>query len=270
IEAQINQWILECHGARVAVMPIGEAKAKGAIAMFGEKYGEQVRVIDFPGVSLELCGGTHVQNTAEIGLFKIISESGVAAGIRRIEGVAGQAVNDYLQVRDQITKELSDRFKVKPDQILERVNSLQAELKNTQKQVESLKQAIALNSAEQLLSGAEQVGKFQVLVAELPDLEADGLKTAAEMLLRKLTHGAVVLGSAPQSDRVNLVAAFSGEVNAKGVQAGKLIGAIAKITGGGGGGRSNFAQAGGKDASKLGAALEQAAQELKQKLLINS
>lgn len=267
VEAQINQWILEGHGAKVAVMPIAAAKAQGAIAMFGEKYGAQVRVVDFPGVSIELCGGTHVQNTAEIGLFKIVAESGVAAGIRRIEAVAGQAVRDYLQVRDQITKELSDRFKVKPEEILERVHSLQQELKATQKQMESLKQAIALNQAAKLLDQqVEQVGRFQILVAELPELDADGLKAAAEMLINKLTDGVVVLGSAPQPDRVNLVAACSGAVNQQGIQAGKLIGAIAKITGGGGGGRANFAQAGGKDASKLSAALAQAHLELHQKL----
>jgi alanyl-tRNA synthetase len=262
IESQVNNWILEAHNSIITVMPIAEAKAKGAIAMFGEKYGAEVRVIDIPGVSIELCGGTHVKNTAEIGLFKIVSEAGVAAGVRRIEAVSGQAVMDYLEIREEITKELSDRFKVKPEQILERVNNLQAELKNAQKEMESLKQEIALNAAEKLLSQVEQIGKYQILIAELPNLDGDGLKAAAEMLIAKLDRGAVVLGSAPQPDKVNLVAAFSSSANQAGLQAGKLIGAIAKITGGGGGGRSNFAQAGGKDATKLSEALESARSQI--------
>src|SRR5205085_7310875 len=122
---------------------IDEAKRRGAIAMFGEKYGDEVRVIDFPGVSMELCGGTHVHNTAEIGVFKIVSETGIAAGIRRIEAVAGPAVLDYLNVRDKVVRELSDRFKAKPEELPERITSIQSELKTTQKQLEALKQELA-------------------------------------------------------------------------------------------------------------------------------
>lgn len=266
IEAQINNWILEAHTSIITVMPIAEAKAKGAIAMFGEKYGAEVRVIDIPGVSIELCGGTHVKNTSEIGLFKIVSEAGVAAGVRRIEAVTGQAVMDYLEIREEITKELSDRFKVKPEEVLERINNLQLELKNVQKELELLKQTIAIGEAEKLFSQVEMIGKFAILVAELKNQDAEGLKAAAEMLLSKLENGAILLGSAPQSDKVNLVAAFSSSVNQKGLQAGKLIGAIAKITGGGGGGRANFAQAGGKEASKLNEALEAARSQIRSQI----
>jgi len=124
VEEQVNTWIAEAHTAIVEVMPIDEAKSRGAIAMFGEKYGAEVRVIDFPGVSMELCGGTHVSNTAEIGLFKIISETGVASGIRRIEAVAGPAVLDYLNVRDAVVRDLSERFKVKPEEVPDRITSL--------------------------------------------------------------------------------------------------------------------------------------------------
>jgi alanyl-tRNA synthetase len=133
VELQINNWIAEAHSAKVAVMPLEDAKSKGAIAMFGEKYAADVRVIDFPGVSMELCGGTHVSNTNEIGLFKIVSETGIAAGIRRIEAIAGQAVLDYLAVREAVTKDLSDRFKTKIEEIPDRVTVLQTELKNAQK-----------------------------------------------------------------------------------------------------------------------------------------
>jgi alanyl-tRNA synthetase len=263
VEELVNTWITEAHPATVEVMPIAEAKAKGAVAMFGEKYGAEVRVIDFPGVSMELCGGTHVNNTAEIGVFKIISEAGVASGIRRIEAVAGNAVLDYLNVRDRVVKELSDKFKAKPEEILDRINTLQSELKANQKQLESLKGELAIVKSEQLLDRAETVGEFKLLVAELGDVDGLALQTAAERLLHKLGEGAIVLASTPEADKVSLVAAFSKGVNAKGLQAGKFIGAIAKICGGGGGGRPNLAQAGGKDVSKVKEALETAKTELK-------
>jgi alanyl-tRNA synthetase len=243
-------------------MPIEAAKAKGAIAMFGEKYGDEVRVIDFPGVSMELCGGTHVSNTAEIGVFKIVSETGVAAGIRRIEAVAGSAVLDYLNVRDKVVRELSDRFKAKPEELTERITNLQNELKTSQKQLEALKQELALAKSDQLLAQAESVGEFKILVATMGEVDPDALKTAAERLQQKLGESAVVLASVPEADKVSLVAAFSKGVNEKGLQAGRFIGAIAKLCGGGGGGRPNLAQAGGRDASKLAEALSSAREQL--------
>ncbi|MCU0570504.1 MAG: alanine--tRNA ligase [Oculatellaceae cyanobacterium Prado106] len=262
VETQINTWIAEAHSAAVEVMPIQEAKQRGAIAMFGEKYGDQVRVIDFPGVSMELCGGIHVGNTAEIGLFKIISETGVASGIRRIEAVAGGAVLEYLNVRDKVVRELGDRFKVKPEELGDRITALQTELKTTQKQLEAAKAELAIAKSDQLLSQAETLGNFSLLVTELPGVDAESLKTVAERLLQKLGEGAVVLGSVPEPEKVSLVAAFSPGVNQKGLQAGKFIGAIAKICGGGGGGRPNLAQAGGRDASKLSEALAKAHEDL--------
>jgi alanyl-tRNA synthetase len=262
IESQVNTWISEAHSADISVMSLNEAKAKGAIAMFGEKYSEQVRVLDFPGVSMELCGGTHVSNTAEIGAFKIISESGIASGVRRIEAVAGPAILDYLNVRDTVVKELSDRFKAKPEELTERISTLQTELKTTQKELESLKGELAVLKSDKLLDLAETVGDYQILVAEIPQVDPEALKTAAERLLHKLKSGAVVLASVPEPDKVSLIAAFSSEVQKKGLQAGKFIGNIAKICGGGGGGRPNLAQAGGRDASKLPQVLELAKAEL--------
>lgn len=265
IEEQINTWIAEGHEAEIAVMPIAEAKAKGAIAMFGEKYGAQVRVVDYPGVSMELCGGTHVQNTAEIGLFKIISETGIASGIRRIEAVAGASVLEYLQVRDKVVRELGDRLKAKPEELPDRIINLQNELKATQKELEAVKQELAIGKSEQLVRTAETVGSYQIIVAQM-DVDAASLKKSAETLLQKLGTGAVVLGSVPASEKVSLVAAFSKEVNQKGLQAGKFIGEIAKICGGGGGGRPNLAQAGGRDPSKLKQALETARKQLLESL----
>jgi alanyl-tRNA synthetase len=266
IEEQVNTWIAEAHTADVAVLPLEEAKRRGAIAMFGEKYGDEVRVIDFPGVSMELCGGTHVSNTAEIGVFKIVSETGISSGVRRIEAVAGPAVLDYLNVRDKVVRELSDRFKAKPEELPERITNIQNELKASQKQLEAIKQELALAKSDQLLAKAESVGEFKILVALMEDVDPDGLKTAAERLQQKLGESAVVLGSVPEADKVSLVAAFSKGVNTKGLQAGKFIGGIAKLCGGGGGGRPNFAQAGGRDASKLAEALESAQQQLQSEL----
>ncbi|MDH6101707.1 alanine--tRNA ligase [Chrysosporum ovalisporum ANA283AFssAo] len=262
IEQQVNTWISEAHTAHVAILPLAEAKNRGAVAMFGEKYGEEVRVIDFPGVSMELCGGTHVSNTAEIGIFKIISEAGVASGVRRIEAVSGPAILDYLNVRDKVVKDLSDRFKVKPEELPERITTVQNELRNSEKQIATLKSQLAIAKSDSLLQTVEPVGNHQILVAPMEDVDPESLKNAAERLLQKIGNGAVVLGSIPEAGKVSIVAAFSPEVNKKGLQAGKFVNAIAKICGGGGGGKPNLAQAGGRDASKLPEALARAHSDL--------
>ncbi|MDV3000816.1 MAG: Alanine--tRNA ligase [Chroococcopsis gigantea SAG 12.99] len=263
VEEQINTWIAEAHDTFISVMALEEAKSQGAIAMFGEKYAQEVRVIDVPGVSMELCGGTHVNNTAEIGLFKIISESGIASGIRRIEAVAGPAVLGYLNEREKIVKDLCDRFKVKPDEITDRITSLQSELKSTGKQLETVKQELAIVKSEQILSAVESVGEFKLLVASMGDIDPNGLMAAAERLQQKIGEGAVILASIPEANKVSLVAAFSTKVvKDKKLQAGKFIGEIAKICGGGGGGRPNLAQAGGKDSSQLPKALDRAREQL--------
>ena len=266
IETLINGWIAEAHSLEVQEMAIEKAKAAGAVAMFGEKYADVVRVVDVPGVSMELCGGTHVSNTAEIGLFKIVSESGVAAGIRRIEAVAGAAVLAYLNERDAVVKQLGERFKAQPAEIVDRVLTLQSELKASQKALASAREELALAKSAALASQAEAIGDFQVLISRLDGVEGGGLQSAAQGLVDQLGEGAaVVLGGLPDpSDlgKVILVAAFGKGVIAKGQQAGKFIGAVAKACGGGGGGRPNLAQAGGRDGAALDAALEQAKGEL--------
>ncbi|MEO1376907.1 MAG: alanine--tRNA ligase [Cyanobacteria bacterium J06635_10] len=267
VESQVNNWIAEAHSAKIEVLPIAEAKARGAVAMFGEKYGEEVRVIDFSGVSMELCGGTHVSNTADIGVFKIISEAGISSGVRRIEAVSGPAILDYLNVRDHVVKDLSERFKVKPEEIPDRITTLQTELRNAQKEVEKIKGQLAIAKSDSLLEIVESVGEFKYLVAKMEGVDAESLKTAAERLQQKIgNNAAVVLGSALEEGKVSLVAAFGKDINQKGVQAGKFIGAVAKMCGGGGGGRPNLAQAGGRDASKLPEALEKAKGDLKASL----
>jgi alanyl-tRNA synthetase len=263
VEEQINTWIAEAHDTYTTVMALEAAKHQGAIAMFGEKYGAEVRVIDIPSVSMELCGGTHVRNTAEIGLFKIISETGIASGIRRVEAVAGPAVLAYLNERDRVVRDLCDRFKVKPEEIPDRVTALQSDLKTAQKQLEAVKQELAIALADGLVAKAESVGEFKLLIAKMVDIDPNALMSAAERLQQKLGEGVVILASVPEADKVSLVAAFSPKViQEKGLQAGKFIGSIAKICGGGGGGRPHLAQAGGRDASKLAEALATAKTQL--------
>jgi alanyl-tRNA synthetase len=171
-------------------------------------------------------------------------------------------VLEYLNVRDAVVRELSDRFKAKPEELPERVTNLQTELKTTQKQLEALKSELALAKSAQLLDQAETVGEFKLLVAELPGVDPASLQTAAERLAQQLGEGVVVLGSSPEEQKVSLVAAFSPNVVKKGLQAGKFIGVIAKICGGGGGGRPNLAQAGGRDPGKLQEALAEAKRQL--------
>ncbi|MBV2352403.1 alanine--tRNA ligase [Synechococcus sp. HK05] len=266
IESLINGWISEAHSLEVQEMAIEKAKAAGAVAMFGEKYADVVRVVDVPGVSMELCGGTHVANTAEIGLFKIVSESGVAAGIRRIEAVAGPAVLAYLNERDGVVKQLGERFKAQPAEIVERVGQLADELKASQKALAAAREELALAKSAALMAQAVALGEHQLLVARLDGVEGGGLQSAAQGLVDQLGDAAaVVLGGLPDPadlGKVILVAAFGKAVIAKGQQAGKFIGGIAKACGGGGGGRPNLAQAGGRDGAALDGALEQARTEL--------
>jgi len=272
IEALINGWIAGAHTLQVAEMAIEQAKAAGAVAMFGEKYADVVRVVDVPGVSMELCGGTHVANTAEIGLFKIVSENGVAAGIRRIEAVAGPAVLAYLNERDAVVKQLGERFKAQPAEIVERVGQLAEELKATQKALAAARGELAAAKASALAAQVEAVGAgldgspFQLLVARLDGVEGAGLQGAAQSLADQLGDGAaVVLGGLPDPadlGKVILAAAFGQAVIAAGPKAGAFIGGLAKACGGGGGGRPNLAQAGGRDGAALDGALEQARAEL--------
>ena len=271
LEALINGWIAEAHSLEVQEMAIEAAMAAGAVAMFGEKYADVVRVVDVPGVSMELCGGTHVANTAEIGLFKIVSEAGVASGIRRIEAVAGPAVLAYLNERDVVVKQLSERFKVQPAEITARVAGLQEELKGATKALAAARSELAVAKAAALAAQAEAIGEHQLLVARLDGVDGGGLQSAAQGLADQLGDGAaVVLGGLPDpSDlgKVILVAAFGKAVVAKGQKAGQFIGGVAKLCGGGGGGRPNLAQAGGRDGAALDGALEQAKSSLQQELL---
>jgi alanyl-tRNA synthetase len=276
IEALINGWIADAHALEVQEMEIERARAAGAVAMFGEKYGDVVRVVDVPGVSMELCGGTHVANTAEIGIFKIVGESGVAAGIRRIEAVAGPAVLAWVAERDRVVRELGDRFKAQPGEIVERVAQLSEELKATGKALAAARSELAVAKAAALAGQAQAVAPagggapFQLLVSRLDGVDGAGLQSAAQGLVDQLGEGAaVLLGGLPEPadpGKVVLVAAFGPAVVAKGPKAGAFVGGVAKRCGGGGGGRPNLAQAGGRDGGSLDLALQEAEQQLREAL----
>ncbi len=271
IEALINGWIADAHDLEVREMALEQARAAGAVAMFGEKYADVVRVVDVPGVSMELCGGTHVANTAEIGLFKIVGESGVAAGIRRIEAVAGPSVLAYLNERDRVVRALGDRLKAQPGEIVDRVAALQEELKTTGKALAQVRSELAVAKAGALVRAAEPLGDYRLLVSRLDGVDGAGLQNAAQGLQEQLGVGAaVVLGGLPDpadAGKVVLVAAFGPAVVAAGPKAGAFIGGIARLCGGGGGGRPQLAQAGGKDGAALDGALTMALEDLRGLLL---
>ncbi|KAL8158994.1 hypothetical protein V2J09_000531 [Rumex salicifolius] len=264
VEGLINGWIGDSTLLQTEVMALDVAKKAGAIAMFGEKYGEQVRVVEVPGVSMELCGGTHVTNTSEIRGFKIISEQAVASGIRRIEAVAGDAFVEYVTARDAYMKKLCSILKVKAEEVTSRVESLTEELRSARNEVCAARAQVAIYKASSLTSKAINVGNIRVLVASMDDVDAESLKSAAEHLINNTLPdpAAVVLGSSPGEGKVSLVAAFSPGVVKLGIQAGKFIGPIAKLCGGGGGGRPNFAQAGGRNPHNLLSSLDNAREEL--------
>lgn len=262
IELLINGWIGDATLLQTKVMALDDAKRAGAIAMFGEKYGEQVCVVEVPGLSMELCGGTHVGNTSEIRGFRIISEQAVASGICRIEAVAGEAFIEYVITRDNYMKELCSTLKVKAEEVTSRVEALLDELRQARNEVSAARSKVAVYNASSIMNKAFVVGaskSIRVIVESMDDTDADALKSAAEFLVNNLEYpAAVILGSSPGEGKVSLVAAFTPEVVKMGVQAGKFIGPIAKLCGGGGGGKPNFAQAGGKRPENLLAALDKA------------
>ena len=270
IESLVNSWILENHPIQVKQMEKDEALKAGALAMFGEKYGDIVRVVDVPGVSMELCGGTHVRKTSDVGSFKIISELGISSGIRRIEALSGQLVLDYLKERDDTVNKLSDLLKASPSQLFERVNSLQSELINKNKEIQKMKDEIAYFKYSSLSSSANKIGLFSLIISQLDGLDGNSLQSAALDLTSKLgDKSVVILGGIPDKENRKLlfVVSFGEDLVKRGMHAGKLINDISRICSGGGGGKPNFAQAGAKDIDKLNDALEYARKDLRTKLL---
>ena len=269
IETLVNSWIMENHILEIKNMSKSEALEKGAVAMFGEKYDDEVRVVNVPGVSMELCGGTHVKTTSELGSFKIISEEGISAGVRRIEALSGQSALDYFSDRNALVNQLSDLLKANPNQLFERVNNLQSELINKNKEIQKMKDEIAYFKYSSIKSSAEIVNSFSILVNQIDGLDGNSLQSAALNLTSHLGNKAIViLGGIPNPENRKLLFVVSlGDDAVKiGLHAGKLINEIARICSGGGGGKPNFAQAGAKDIDKLSDALDYAKNYLQKTL----
>jgi len=265
VEKLVNEKIAESIPVDTKVMSIEEAKKSGAMALFGEKYGDEVRVVGMGEFSKEFCGGTHVKNTGMIGQFKIISENGVAAGIRRIEAITGNNVIKYYENLENTIAEAAKLLKASPDKLVEKAKHLMEELKSLQSENESLKNKAAKEALGDVMDKVVEIGGVKVLAVDIPDTDGNELRNLGDELKNKLGEGLIFLASA-KDGKVNLVAmATDGAVKA-GVHAGNLIKAVAPIVGGGGGGRPNMAQAGGKLPEKKADAVKAVADEVKKQL----
>lgn len=255
IETLVNQRILDNIEVTKQEMSFDEAKKKGAMAFFSEKYGERVRVVDVPGFSTELCGGTHVGRTGDIGLFKIESEASVASGVRRIEAVSGEGSIQKVYQEEETLKEVGQLLKSAPAEIATKVQAMLDEMKAKDKELSSLKSKLAGSLVDEVLGRKKDVKGVSLVVARTDELDAEGMRQLIDTLKSKMGSGVIVLGSG-KPDQIAFIAGVTKDLTGK-VKAGDIVKEVAKITGGGGGGRPDLAQAGGKDASKVDEALRQ-------------
>ena len=258
-EALVNKEIQAALPVTTQIMGIEEAKKTGAMALFGEKYGDEVRVVSMGDFSVELCGGTHVANTANITLFKIVSEAGVAAGVRRIEALTGNNVIAYYRQMEENLHTIAKTLKTSPAEITEKITHLQKEVKELQSENESLKSKMAQDSLGNVMDQVVEVKGVKVLASAVDGVDMNGLRDLGDQLKEKLGEGVVVLASA-KDGKVSLLAMATQGAMDKGAHAGNLIKAAAAIVGGGGGGRPNMAQAGGKNPDKIPEAIAKVAE----------
>lgn len=261
VEAIVNEEIAANLPVVTEVLTIEEAKKTGAMALFGEKYGEKVRVVEIGDFSKEFCGGTHVKNTGAIGNFKIISENGVAAGVRRIEALTGAGVTKYYAELEERLNEAAKVVKATPATLVEKCEHLMAELKALQSENESLKSKAAKDALGDVMNQVVEVKGVKLLATSVPGVDMNGLRDLGDQLKDKLGDGVVVLAS-ELDGKVNLIAMATDGAQAKGAHAGNLIKGIAALVGGGGGGRPNMAQAGGKNPAGIPNAIAEAAKVL--------
>jgi alanyl-tRNA synthetase len=265
VEAIVNEEIRAGLEVETKIMGIEEAKKTGAMALFGEKYGDEVRVVCMGDFSKELCGGTHVRNTSEIATFKLVSESGIAAGVRRIEALTGDGVFAYYKETEKELAEAAALLKTSPSGVLEKIRTLQAELKSVQSENESLKSRLAKDALGDVMDQVCEIEGVKFLPAKLEGVDMNGLRELGDQLREKIGEGVVLLASVNEG-KVSLMAAVTDGAMKRGAHAGNLIKGIAALVGGGGGGRPNMAQAGGKNPSGVDAALAQAKEVLKAQL----
>ena len=261
VEEIVNEKIAENLPVETKIMTIEEAKKTGAMALFGEKYGETVRVVQMGEFSKEFCGGTHVASTGMIGSFKILSESGVAAGVRRIEAVTGSNVTAYYQKMEEQLNTASKVLKTTPANLVERCEHLMAELKALQSENDSLKSKAAKEALGDVMDQVQEVRGVKLLASKVSGVDMNGLRDLGDQLKEKLGDGVVVLVSENEG-KVNLIAMATDGAMAKGAHAGNLIKGIAALVGGGGGGRPNMAQAGGKNPAGIDNAIAECAKVL--------
>ena len=258
VETLVNKEIRAALPVTTDVMSIEEAKKSGAMALFDEKYSENVRVVSMGDFSKELCGGTHVANTSEILAFKILSESGIAAGVRRIEALTGDAVFAYYKEQETQLANAAKLLKTKPEAVSEKIEHLYAEIKALQSENEALKSKAAKDALGDVMNQVQEINGVKLLAARVDDVDMNGLRDLGDQLKEKLGDGVVVLASV-KDGKVSLMATATDEAQKKGAHAGNLIKAIAAIVGGGGGGRPGMAQAGGKNPAAVDDAIKEAA-----------
>ena len=265
IEAIVNSKIAEDIEVKTDVCSIEEAKKSGAMALFGEKYGSTVRVVSAGDFSKELCGGTHVSHTGQIQNFKIMSESGIAAGVRRIEAITGENVIAYYNKLEQELNDAAAIVKTTPAMLLDKLNSLMKEMKALQSENESLKAKAARSALGDVMDKLTEVKGVKLLATKVPGVDMNGLRDLGDSLKEKIGEGVILLAS-EKDGKVNLVAMATDEAQKRGAHAGNLIKGIAALVGGGGGGRPNMAQAGGKNPAGIEACLEEAKKVIESQL----
>ena len=264
-EMLVNEEIAKNSEVVTKVMNLEEAKATGAMALFGEKYENDVRVVSMGDFSKELCGGTHVKNTGMITTFKIVSEAGVAAGVRRIEALTGDGVFRYYHEIEQELAEVAKAAKSTPDKLKEKIEHMLAEIKTLQSEVESLKSKAAKDALGDVMNQVKEVNGIKLLATAVEDVDMNGLRELGDQLKEKLGQGVIVIASSANG-KVNLVAMATEEAMSKGAHAGNLIKGIAALVGGGGGGRPNMAQAGGKNPAGIPDAIAKVEEVLKEQI----
>jgi alanyl-tRNA synthetase len=262
VEAIVNEKIAEAIPVTTDVMSIEEAKKTGAMALFGEKYGDTVRVVSMGDFSKEFCGGTHVANSSNIALFKIVSESGVAAGTRRIEALTGNGVLKYYANLEEELREAAKAAKTEPAQLVKRIHSMNDEIKALSAENEKLKAELANNALGDVTGDAVEVNGVKFIATKVDNVDMNELRNLGDKLKTQIGSGVVLIVSAQGADKVNMIAMATDDAVAKGAHAGNLIKAVASIVGGGGGGRPNMAQAGGKNPSGIDELLKKAPEVL--------
>jgi alanyl-tRNA synthetase len=268
VEAGVNRAILENYPVSIRYKGREEAMAEGAMALFGEKYGEVVRTVTIGGneaVSYELCGGTHLSETADIGLFLILSEGSAAAGVRRIEAVTGRGAYEVVQKRFRALKQAAGLLTSPVEEVPIKVAQLQEDLETTRKRLAQQRQEMAATEFSRKLDNVPSVAGVPVLAALVLDADADTLRAMTDRFRQRCPSGVVVVASAPDNRPV-IIAAVTDDLVKRGLNAGDLVKTVAQVVGGSGGGRPTLAQAGGKDASKLSEALDKVSEYVKHKL----